>query len=70
MKLILNAFSLYFIIGHSVFDIGYSNLKLIAMGRCPRLTSFTPSGLKNKECGNIEMCQLLVSAFEAMAGQA
>jgi hypothetical protein len=32
MKLILNAFSLYFVIGHSVFDIGYSSLKLIAMG--------------------------------------
>ena len=35
------------------------------LGRCPRLTSFTPSGLKNKECGNIEMCQILVSVFEA-----
>jgi hypothetical protein len=35
MKLIPNAFSLYFIIGHSVFDIGYSSLKLIAMGNAP-----------------------------------
>ena len=33
MKLILNAFRLYFVIGHSVFDIGYSSLKLIAMAR-------------------------------------
>ena len=40
-------------------------LNLIGMGRCPRLTSFTPSGLKNKEYGNIEICQLLVSVFEA-----
>ena len=31
-KLILNAFSFYFVIGHSVFDIGYSGLKLIAIG--------------------------------------
>jgi hypothetical protein len=30
-KLILNAFSFYFVIGHSVLDIGYSSLKLIAM---------------------------------------
>jgi hypothetical protein len=35
MKLIPNAFRLYFIIGHSVFDIGYSSLKLIAMGGTP-----------------------------------
>ena len=35
MELIPNAFSLYFIIGHSVFDIGYSILKLIAMGSTP-----------------------------------
>ena len=45
MKLILNAFSLYFVIGHSlpvrvrtqtgVFDIGYSSLKLIAMPLSP-----------------------------------
>jgi hypothetical protein len=38
MKLILNAFSLYFVIGHSVFDIGYSSLKLIAMPRTPTLS--------------------------------
>jgi hypothetical protein len=36
MKLILNAISLYFIIGHSVFDIGYSSLKLIALDLKPR----------------------------------
>ena len=35
-KLIPNAFSLYFIIGHSVFDIGYSSLKLITMRQRPR----------------------------------
>jgi hypothetical protein len=32
MKLILKTFSLHFVIGYSVFDIGYSGLKLIAMG--------------------------------------
>ncbi len=42
MKLILNAFSLYFVIGHSVFDIGYSILKLIAMG----FTSASPVSAK------------------------
>ena len=41
MKLILNAFSLYFVIGHSVFDIGYSSLKLIAMGIPP----YDPAGV-------------------------
>ena len=35
MKLILNAFSLNFVIGYSRFDIGDSSLKLIAMGASP-----------------------------------
>jgi hypothetical protein len=52
MKLILNAFSLYFVIGHSVFDIGYSGLKLIAM-------VYTPLGL------NAEFNTKVSTTFEA-----
>ena len=48
----LNAFSLYFVIGHSVFDIGYSSLKLIAM-------VYTPLGL------NAEFNTKMSTTFEA-----
>jgi hypothetical protein len=59
-KLIPDAFRLYFIIGHSVFDIGYSSLKLIAMGSTPGyyLSSLRDEDGETREfmCGGCVKC--------------